>query len=123
VKFQRCAWSEDAAQALAAAVVGSLDALRAGVMSGRLELWRLDAASYAITETYGDEIFVHCYQGRDLRQFAAVLVRIAQKNDVRRVRFESPEPHTLKLLQEFEPREVSPNVFEIRVHPLYANLH
>lgn len=120
MNLQRIPWSEAAERGTARSVV-HLEPLRESVVAGRFELWHVDGCSYAVTETFEDVIFVHCYEGRDMRAFAAVLERIAQRNGVRRVQFESPQPHTLKLLQDFEPREISPGIFEIRIHPLYRS--
>lgn len=118
--MERCRWQQSAALALAP-ITEDMDALRAGVEAGRCELWRIDGASWVVTQVVGNVLWVHCYAGRNLCAFASRLYRIAQRNGCRRIVFEAPKPHTLKLLLSYwNPREVEPGLWEIAVHPLYV---
>lgn len=121
MRLQRCAWSESAQAGLARTFYtengfNGLDHVRRGVLSGDMELWLVDGHSWAITQTWQESQFVWCYQGRDVREFAACMYTVAQRNGLKSVRFATKHKGLPRMLRAFRCESVAPEVFEIKVH-------
>lgn len=120
--LRQCRWSDEAAHRLAVAVVGAdqLEWLAERVKSGQCMLLEVDAHSLVVLELQCGTLFVHVYVGRKLIDFARVVYVIARQNKAREIHFESPEPHTLKLLKMAGYDAIDHGAyFCVRVHPLY----
>lgn len=123
--FRKVRWSATVEKLLRPIVVpdqhgDTLPHLRECVECGSMELFQIDDASLALISMEPDSsLFVRAYTGKNLRGFADTLYRIAQKNGLERIIFESPEPHTLKLLDGFK-LEQDGERYIVRVHPLYS---
>ena len=86
--FDKRQWNDDARNGLAR-TFGEYgpDDVRQWIESGRCELWRVDTASWLITEVRDNALFVWNYEGQNAVALADSLLRIAKKNGLRAVQF------------------------------------
>lgn len=89
--------------------------VREGVESGRMECWRIDEHSFAVTETCPGEMLMWCYQGRDLVAFVRHFIEVAKRNKLTRLRYYTERRGMSRHLREFSPRPIGENLFEIEV--------
>jgi hypothetical protein len=118
------AWCKEAADALASTFVGEDGGKRIvdGVMSERLELWRVNDDSWAVTEVLHGMLFLWCYAGRGSVQFVERLILIARKMGLEQVSFFSFHKGAARLWHHYNPRKIpggNPGevqyIFEVKV--------
>lgn len=113
--FERFPWCEEARNGLLRTFNTDEEMIREGVLSGRMELFRVDGDSWAVVQTWETIQMVWCYQGRNVLEFARAMYRIAQRNNLRCVRFYTLRAGLPRMLKPLNPVEVEPNIFEIGV--------
>lgn len=96
-------WCAEAERGLAAALGDYPEAIRDGVKSGRMQLWRVDGESWLVTQVFQLErkLVIWCYQGRNARRTAEAMFRAARANDLEVVEFSTRRKGLPRLLREF----------------------
>lgn len=119
------AWCQEAHEALKSTFVGDDSGKRIvdGVMQERMELWRVNDDSWAVTEIMHGMIFLWCYAGRGSGQFVERLIRIAKGMGLEQVSFFSYHKGAARLWKRYNPRMIPGGqpgevqyIFEARVN-------
>lgn len=119
--FERKQWCEEARLGLSRTFHSdeSFDAvkhIREGVERGEMELWLVDGQSWAVTQTWRDCQLLWCYQGRDVLLFAQTMLRVAERNGLRCIRFATRRKGLARLLAPIKPVLIEPpEVYEVGV--------
>jgi hypothetical protein len=89
LRFEKLrAWSLEAERALSRTFNGDLARIKANVDAGLFELWKIDGGrSYMVTRIDGDILTVCCYQGRNLKADAPLIIETARRQGLRSVDF------------------------------------
>jgi hypothetical protein len=95
---KRPQWDAAAEAGLALALGDWSQAIRDGVNAGRMELWRIDGDSWAVTECRAGVLIVWCYQGRQVRRVAEVLKGSLVKNGLDTLEFSTKRKGLHRLL-------------------------
>lgn len=96
--FERRSWGAEAEQGLALALGEWAQAIRDGVTAGRMELWQIDGASWAVTEIRDGVLIVWCYQGRDVVRVAEIFRRSLVRNGLDTLEFSTKRKGLHRLL-------------------------
>jgi hypothetical protein len=111
VQIIKMTWSDEAAKALASTFHSddAFDAaahIRDGVISGRLELWRIDQESWAVTQAWEGKLLAWCYVGRNVIGFVETFLRIAKDNGLTDLSFATRRKGLPRMLKRFNPRAI-----------------
>lgn len=98
------AWSDRAERGLALTLTDDRASLVADVNAGRVELWEIDdGACWLVTCVAAGELVICCVQGTGLRPLAAVLVGIARRQGLHRIRWFTKRPALQRMLKQLQP--------------------
>lgn len=114
--FERFPWCEEARNGLLLTFNDEEAFIREGVESGCMELFRVDGDSWAVVQTWNEIQMLWCYQGRNCLGFAQAMLRIAQRNNLRCIRFFTKHKALPRLLKSLNPVEVEPQIYEVGVN-------
>ncbi len=89
--------------------------VRAGVASGRMELWRVDGHSWAVTEVRDGTLILMCYQGENGLAFLRAMIETARRNNLQKIRYWTARRGMARFLKSFKPVRISADGFEIGV--------
>lgn len=95
--LERLPWSADAEEGLSRALGEYPDAIREGVESGRMQLWRVCGHSLAVIEVRAKVLICWCYEGRDVVPFARSLIRVAAANGLGAVECTTPHRALMRM--------------------------
>jgi hypothetical protein len=87
-KFPR--WCEAAELGLRDALGEYAECIREAVNVGRMELFRIDGHSWAVTEVREGTLVTWCYQGRGAVEWGAAMLRIARANRLEACEYTTP---------------------------------
>jgi len=96
-------WAE-ARQALREAFYTDGEEICEGVRSGRMELFRVNNDSWAVTEIMRGMLFIWVYAGRGSNQFVDRMRVVAKVNGLAQVSFFSRHRGAARLWKRFNPR-------------------
>lgn len=97
-------WCPEAVQGLRDTFYENGERIAEGVRSGRMELWRVNGHSWAVTEIINATIFLWCYQGRDSGSFVLKLCEVAKAQGLAKVSFFSQHKGAARLWKRFNPQ-------------------
>ncbi len=93
-----------------------------GVMTERMELWRVNDDSWAVTEVLHGMLFLWCYAGKGSIQFVERLIVIARHMGLEQVSFFSFHKGAARLWHHYNPRKIPGGlsgevqyIFEVKV--------
>lgn len=122
MKLEQVQWSEAAERGLSKVLGTDRDAIAADVRAGRHQLWKVDdGESWMVTtvDAATRELIVCCFQGSKLRQHQDALYAIAQRNDLRGVRWFSESPAFARYFRAY-PVKCIGYVYRVEVSPRVA---
>lgn len=90
--------------------------VRDGVESGRFELWHIDGESWAVTQTWEGEMFLWCYQGKGLVEFVNIMMIIAARNKLKRIKFATRRPAIARMIKHLNPVRLDDEIFVVEVN-------
>jgi hypothetical protein len=97
-------WCDEARQALRDTFYTDGEEIAEGVRSGRMELFRVNGDSFAVTEIMRGMLFIWCYAGRGSNQFVDRMRLVARRNGLQQVSFFSRHKGAARLWKRFNPR-------------------
>jgi hypothetical protein len=100
----KTAWCDEARDGLRDTFYENGERIAEGVRSGAMELWRVNGASWAVTQLIDQTIFLWCYQGRDVVPFILKLVDVARAQGLAKVSFFSQRKGAARAWKQFNPR-------------------
>lgn len=102
------AWCAEAQAALAPTFVGDVGMRKAaaGVIAEKMELWRVNDDSWAITEVFPGMLFIWSYAGRGSGQFVERMIRVARGMGLEQVSFFSYHKGAARLWKRYNPRMI-----------------
>lgn len=108
----KAAWCDEARDALRETFYTDGEEIAEGVRSGRMELFRVNGDSWAVTEKMRGMLFIWCYAGRGSCQFVERMRRVAalQNPPLEQVSFFSRHKGARRLWREYNPRMIPTTV-------------
>ena len=100
----KATWCDEARQALRDTFYTDGEEIAEGVRSGRMELFRVNGHSWAVTEIMRGMLFIWCYAGRGSNQFVDRMRVVAKANGLQQVSFFSHHKGAARLWKRFNPR-------------------
>jgi hypothetical protein len=100
------AWCPEARDALRDTFYTDGEEIAQGVLSGRMELFRVNDDSWAVTEIMRGMLFIWCYAGRGSNQFVDRMRVVARLNKLSQVSFFSRHKGAARLWKRFNPRMI-----------------
>jgi hypothetical protein len=100
----KTAWCAEAREALRGTFYTDGEEIAEGVRSGRMELFRVNDDSWAVTEIMRGMLFIWCYAGRGSNQFVDRMRIVAKHNGLQQVSFFSHHKGAARLWKRFNPR-------------------
>jgi hypothetical protein len=97
-------WCPEARDALRETFYTDGEEIAEGVRSGRMELFRVNSDSWAVTEVMRGMLFIWCYAGRGSNQFVDRMRIVAKHNGLTQVSFFSRHKGAARLWKRFNPR-------------------
>jgi hypothetical protein len=98
------AWCDEACDAMRDCFFTDGEEIAEGVRSGRMELFRVNDDSWAVTEIMRGMLFIWCYAGRGSNQFVDRMRVVAKANRLTQVSFFSRLRGAARLWRRFNPR-------------------
>jgi hypothetical protein len=96
-------WSERADAGLCDTLHGEREQIAADVNAGRLELFEVNGGEmWLVTCVAAGELVICCVQGRGLKQLADVLVSVARRQGLTRIRWFTRRPALRRHLRPLE---------------------
>lgn len=102
-------WPE-ARQALREALYGDGEEISHGVRIGRMELFRVNDDSWAVTERMRGMLFIWCYAGRGAVQFVHRMQLVAKANGMSQVSFFSRRKGAARAWRRFHPQQLATSI-------------
>jgi hypothetical protein len=103
-------WCDEARQALRETFEADGEEIAEGVRSGRMELFRVNDTSWAVTEIMRGMLFIWCYAGTGSNQFVDRMRIVAKHNGLSQVSFFSRHKGAARLWKRFNPRMLQTSV-------------
>jgi len=97
-------WCDEARDALRTTFYTDGEEIAEGVRSGRMELFRVNDDSWAVTEVMRGMLFIWCYAGTRSNQFVDRMRVVARANGLTQVSFFSRHRGAARLWKRFNPR-------------------
>lgn len=105
--FAKSNWSEEAKANLSRALDVDIDLIGEQVKRGIATLWIIDSgAAYMVTRREFDTFVVVAYEGSNLREATAHVIRVAQMGGCHDIRFHTNNPALIRLLREYDPEPI-----------------
>jgi hypothetical protein len=120
LQIAKLGWRDDALQLLKSVLhdadgFSASEFVRNGVQSGSMEMWNLGNKATAITQTSGDCLHVHAYEGRDVLSFAKVFSELGRRSGCSRATFNTDNKGLLRMLKDYNPKSIGENLYEVRL--------
>jgi hypothetical protein len=100
----KAAWCDEARDALRSTFYTDGEEIAHGVRCGRMELFRVNDNSWAVTEIMRGMLFIWCYAGKGSNQFVERMRVVAKANSLTQVSFFSRHKGAARLWKRFNPR-------------------
>lgn len=97
-------WCDEARDAMRECFYTDGEEIAEGVRSGRMELFRVNDDSWAVTEVMRGMLFIWCYAGKHSNQFVDRMRIVARANGLSQVSFFSRHKGAGRLWRRFNPR-------------------
>jgi len=104
--FAKSEWSDEARENLQRALDVDIELVGEQVKRGIASLWLIDGASWMVTRREFDTLVVVAYEGSKLRETTAHVIRVAQQNGCREIRFHTNRPALIRMLSEYDPEPI-----------------
>lgn len=102
--LQKMQWHTAARDGLKDTFFGHEDKIAEGVISGKMELFRVNNDSWLVTQRFPDFLFIWCYQGKGLVRLIEEMRPLALANGHKQISFFTPHRAALRALRRYHPR-------------------
>jgi hypothetical protein len=102
--LRKMQWHREARDGLRDTFFGHEDKIAAGVISGQMELFKVNDDSWLVTQRFPEFLFLWCYQGKGLVRMVDELRAVALANGHPQISFFTPHRAALRALRRYSPR-------------------
>jgi hypothetical protein len=107
MNFQRIKWCASAERHLLRAMQDDVELIRQSVEDGISMLWSVNQGeSFLITRAEPPDLVVVCYEGFDALEMSKIMLKSAQMNGYRSIRFHTTSRALLRLLRPLNPEPI-----------------
>jgi len=104
--FVKSEWSAEARENLKRALDIDIDLVGEQVKRGIASLWLIDNRSWMVTRQEFETFVVVAYEGTNLKETTAYVIRAAQKFGCHDIRFHTNNPALIRMLREYDPEPI-----------------